>query len=171
MISTVFFSLGCLVALVVVYRAYLAFREEIVHLPQAGHSNGIPHALLGVSLKAAIGLPAHVHGRPTVVQFASPTCPKCHDEMVALERAHKVQPFSYVCLYEVDPNHLEEVQQFVAEFQHMNLQPLKLETARKLGVNMSPLVAMIDADGVVRRVEFRLPRILQSMPADERWAG
>lgn len=170
MIWTYGFALGCLVVMLAVYRSYRELRDEITRLPRAGHSNGLPHALLGVSLQAAIELPEHVKGVAAVVQFAAPTCPQCREEMKVLEKAYKNKPFPYVCLYEVEANE-QAVQQFVAEFGHMQLQPIAPETVQALGVAFTPLVIMIDADTVVSLVEFRLPKILASMQSAERRAG
>jgi thiol-disulfide isomerase/thioredoxin len=171
MIWTCLIASGCLAAMVAVYRALLVFRDEVDRLPRAGHSNGVPHALLGASLKVAVDLPAHVQGRAAVVQFAAPGCPKCHDELRVLERAYKDQPFPYVCLYEDGEQDDPYVREFLAEFGHLNLVPLTRETMQKLGVEVTPIVMMIDADAVVRRVEFRLPQLLAAMPVVERRAS
>lgn len=172
MIWTILFTVGCVAAMIAVYRAYLPFRDEIRKLPPAAGSAGLPHPLLGASLKTAVDLPAGVLGRAAVVQFAAPTCPKCHEEMMLLEKAYKEHPFPYVCLYEVDEKTDEQlVREFIAEFGHLNVMPLPAATARKMGVNMTPLVMMIDADGIVRRVEFRLKKMLEWMPKAERRAG
>ena len=89
MIWTILFAVGCIAAMIAVYRAYLPFRDEISKLPPAGGANGLSHPLLGASLKLAVDLPVNVLGRAAVVQFAAPTCPKCHEEMKFLEKAYQ----------------------------------------------------------------------------------
>lgn len=172
MIWTYLFLVGCLAAMVAVYRAFLVFREEVERLPRAGHSSGMQHALVGASLKVAIELPPHVQGRSAIVQFAAPSCPQCHDDLKALERAYEKQPFPYVCIYQ-DAADLDDrfVQEFLAEFGHLNIQPLDRATMHKLGVEMTPIVMMIDADAVVRRVELHLSKLLAELPSGERRTG
>jgi len=153
----------------VVYRPYRELREEIAHLPRAGHSTGLPHIMLGSSLRAAIPLPDHLKGVAAVVQFASPSCPLCREEMRVLEQAYQDQPFPYLCLYETDSE--ENEKQFVADFGHMHLQPIEPELARSMGVAVTPLVVLIDEDAIVRRVEYRLTKILGVMRAAKRRAG
>lgn len=166
LIWTYGFVFSCLLAIPVVYRLYRELRTEIVFLPRAGHPTGIPHALRGASLKAAIELPDHVRGVTAIVQFASPSCPMCYQEMRDLERAYQHNPFPYVCLYEVEAE--EQMQKFLTDFGHLHIQPIEPETARMLGITVNPFVVLIDANSVVSYVEYQLQRILPSIMAAKR---
>lgn len=169
---TFLFPVGCLVVIVAVYRAFLLFREEIERLPDEHQANQFAHVMLGASLEVAIDLPECVKGRVAIVQFAAPSCVQCHEELRALEKAYKEEPFPYVCLYEDDPDQDDPlVRKFAVDFGHLNVKPLERELMYKLGVQMTPIVMLIDENAIVRQVEFQLPKLLASMRAGERRAG
>ncbi|WP_165898651.1 redoxin family protein [Tumebacillus sp. BK434] len=151
------------------FRLYRQARAEINELPPAGQYGGPKHAMLGASLKSAITLPDSVQGVAAIVQFAAPGCPLCSEELAYLERSHRKQPFPYVCLYESDLE--EHAQKFLADFGHLHIQPITKETMQLLGVVATPLVVMIDADGVVRQVEIQMAKILPSIQSAKRRAG
>jgi len=164
--------LGCLVSMFMVWRALLVFRTEISHLPESGRAQELQHPILGVRLNVGMELPSQFAGHAGIVMFASPSCGACHDQLDVFEKENKEMSIPFLCLYEADDEAKgDRVREFVARHAHLNLQPITKAKARQLGVSATPLVLLIDANSVVRQVDWTMRKILNSFQANKRRAG
>ncbi|MFD2170731.1 TlpA family protein disulfide reductase [Tumebacillus lipolyticus] len=142
-------------------------RGEIAFLPTEGQSSVASlHPLIGLQLADAMPWPEHLKQREAVVMFSSPTCPPCQKEIEDYLQAFQGNAPALPLLVVLRAEKQDAYEKYVKKYGDL-VQIISADDQllhEQLQVTAFPTACLVDARGVVTRVERPMVKLFAQTP-------
>lgn len=143
-------------------------RGEIAFLPTEGQSSVASlHPMIGLQLADAMPWPDHLNRREAVVMFSSPTCPPCQKEIEDYLHTFQGSAPALPLLVVLRSDHHEAYEKYVKKYGEF-VQIIAADDQllhEQLQVTAFPTACLVDARGVVTRVERPMVKLFAQPPS------